>query len=48
MSERTAFPEPYPSNGGLLAKADWWWAYGPQLFVVGIALLVRLAAYRMR
>jgi len=48
MSERTAFPEPYPADAGVLAKADWWWAYGPMLLVAGIAICMRVAAHRLR
>lgn len=48
MTARTAFPEPYPADAGLLKKVDWWWAYGPMLLVAGIAIGLRILAYQIR
>ena len=49
MNERTAFPEPYPGNDApLLKRVDWWWAYGPMLFVSVIAIGLRILAYLIR
>jgi hypothetical protein len=47
MTERTAFPEPYPADGGVLAQVDWWFAYGPMFFAVTIAAGVRVLAARI-
>jgi len=47
MTERTAFPEPYPAGGGVVAQVDWWFAYGPMFFVVALVAALRVLAARI-